>query len=1186
MNFRSLRSLAAISAITLAGVTANALTLTSVTPENNSVVEQIGSADILLAFDQTPDLVSWEDADKVVSITCSDGMVYQGKLNTYQDWSAGWPPNVYIAVQLSSDIEDNGTYTLTIPAGKICEDGNYDNVNEELTFTWYIGQAPVVKNTFAPLRVEPESGSTLETIGTNDIKVYFKGEYMLTDEAFESNLLNCVRLKDENGNVVATSDILWDAYNTATGETLIEVKFIEDITDDGTYTITFPEGIFAPSGETEPYNEEFTLTYTVFNPANNTGTLNLKKVVPAVGEVEAIPASIELYFDKTPDFNWDLTDDDATEFSITDEKGNVVQTATFRSVGGGWGSPVYIPLNFQAAIEAAGTYTLTIPAGRFTVEGDTEIQNKELKLTWTIKGVEVGGDDTNCDYTFEYVKAYFGSQSAQGIYSYKQEGGAFDGALITWGENAKYNPNVKPYVEDENGNRTMCTSMFDFSGETRINFNAEETKLWLSGEYTLVLPKGFAGTAAWKESGYTEGVCNDEIIIPFTYEQDPGLGIEIPDYQMEVTKFGFYNGSTAIVDFTQNPATCPNITGGSTKKFLFGSNKNEIANDIYVEVKDETDNEIMWNVWTYKQATTSVDNVITINGKNSDGDFEVEFSNSRFTLEFLQGHEYAVTVKLYHQFEGVPEADLICYDSAVARFTGTTKAYEYSPVTIDALSIPEGGDIANHAKSAITITFSAPVNITGSDNYTRFVGEGQSAYENIVSNADRTQWTLQPKESSINACNGVADYRFQAKDDQGRTLRSEVYYTSGQKDGTYITLSYSCFLGGAQISVDPEDGTEVEELYAFTFTAPSASHKNIGYQGVNPNGKLIYGELCDSKGNVVAKIDGNDYVSTESGEYNIDCQMHLDHKIVAPGTYTLNIPGALFMTGTESAAKANKPMSFTYTILGDEVENFDALDFSIGDSEKHSHLGVVHAMVPGTVTANPGASFILKKGDVQLASTPVLAFHHNGNTMLYGHFNNERTVTNEVYTVVLPEGSVTDESNGAVNNALESNYRGMGSEAEYVNVALSIGDYVSTVHKAVKGESHEVNVSEGDDWKLTELTLNGADVTSGVSNGLYVIPADKMDNDVELEAKFDYNKPVSFDFTTGVENIEGCVYSVKKEGGKLVITGLTVGDIVRVYTVSGMQLANAVADYSKLNLSIGEGVYVVTINDTVLKVRL
>lgn len=1081
MNLKALRSLAAIATVALTATAANALTLTNVWPSMDQPLEKIEQDPIMLTFDGTASLTSaaWNDFNsRNVSILDANGnVVDKGSLGTA--WGADWGK---ICIYHDVEITDKGVYTCDIPAGIICEDENEANPAPAIHLQWTVGEAGgggEQNTSFAATLITPESGSTLEKIGKNEIFVWYPGQIMLTDEAWNNNLLNCVRVKDEKGNVVATSEVLWEGYNIPTGQTYFNINFQEDITADGTYTITIPAGIFAEEGKTSPSNEELVLTYTVYNPANNTGFLNLQKVEPAQGEVDAL-GNIFVYFDKDCDWNWDL-DSDAQNFSIYDQNGKAVSTTTFRGVAGGWGTPIYAPFYFPE-IEAAGTYTLTIPADRFTVDGDTSIKNKELVFTWTIKDPNQGGgdDDDNCTYDPEF---YVSNYPLSGNYDFSYYGSAIDMVLITWSENAVYNPNVKPYIEDANGNRIMSVSFGNFSGQTRVDFNTEDTKVMKTGDYTFVIPKGFGGTSAWKESGYTEGTCNAEARVPFHYVQDPNLDDVNNDFALEVSKFGFYNGETCVVDFLQHPETAPNMTGGSMKKWVFGSNKNEMSMDIYLEVFDVTGGaeEWLWGAGTFRQQVTSVEDVKTINGKNANNEFEVEFSNSKFTLEYYQGHQYEVRIGLYKQFDGIPEAQRICYDTYVARFTGTTKPYEYSPATIVSLSKPEGFDIASATDGQITVTFSEPVTISKNDTYTRlYAGTGMQAYEDVVSNADRTQWTFVPSASSLNGATGTCDYRFQAKDDQGRMLRSDDYYTSGEKANTYITLSYSCFLGGAAISVDVPEG-EVNSLYAFTFTAPSASHKNIGFQGMSASGKPVDIVLKDKKGNVVATVDRHDFTATESGEYNIDCRMHLDKEVNAPGEYTLCVPGAYFMTGTESTSMANKPMTFAYTIPGEVVDPEDPSD--------------------------------------------------------------------------------------------------------YVTINFSIGGYAGLGYKTVKNEEATVLIEGSDYWELDKLYLNGENVTEDVDFfGSYTIPASALAKNVTLEAEFTFNHEINFDFTTGIDNVEGCKYTVSTNADGITIDGVSVGDQIKVFSTNGMLLAEREATNEKVTISVPNGTYIVLINNVAIKV--
>lgn len=86
-------------------------------------------------------------------------------------------------------------------------------------------------------------------------------------------------------------------------------------------------------------------------------------------------------------------------------------------------------------------------------------------------------------------------------------------------------------------------------------------------------------------------------------------------------------------------------------------------------------------------------------------------------------------------------------------------------------------------------------------------------------------------------------------------------------------------------------------------------------------------------------------------------------------------------------------------------------------------------------------------------------------------------------------------------------------------------------------------------------------------------------------AEFSFKPEINFDFTSGVTEVEGCNYIVTTEADMLVIKNLPEGASVKVYNVAGMILANATATADIMKVSVPDGVYVVKINNDVLKVK-
>ncbi|MDE6683105.1 MAG: hypothetical protein K2J87_06735, partial [Muribaculaceae bacterium] len=223
------------------------------------------------------------------------------------------------------------------------------------------------------------------------------------------------------------------------------------------------------------------------------------------------------------------------------------------------------------------------------------------------------------------------------------------------------------------------------------------------------------------------------------------------------------------------------------------------------------------------------------------------------------------------------------------------------------------------------------------------------------------------------------------------------------------------------------------------------------------------------------------------------------------------------------------------------------------------------------------------------AEAPVYVSREANGHRIYADFGGKKLENGKSYDVVLPEGSVYA-ANGIVNNPeIKSAITAMPeapAAPEFISIVLNIDEYASATYRMVKGEESVLNLKAGDDWKLESLSLDGEDVTADVDeNGLYTLPA--LDKDAKLDARYAYAHNVDYDFTTGVGEIEDAPYSLGKDAGHLVISGLKGGEQIAVYTMGGMKVADLPAvpeDMNTASIALAEGqVYIVMINNTTIK---
>ncbi|MDE6083791.1 MAG: hypothetical protein K2G11_04830 [Muribaculaceae bacterium] len=255
----------------------------------------------------------------------------------------------------------------------------------------------------------------------------------------------------------------------------------------------------------------------------------------------------------------------------------------------------------------------------------------------------------------------------------------------------------------------------------------------------------------------------------------------------------------------------------------------------------------------------------------------------------------------------------------------------------------------------------------------------------------------------------------------------------------------------------------------------------------------------------------------------------------------------------------------------------------------HSHADVFSFVTESEIKAGEGATMKLMDGEESVAEAPVYVSRETEGYRAYADFGGQKLENGKTYDVVLPEGSVYA-ANGIVNNPeIKSALTAMPEQEaapEFISVKLNIDEYATATYRMVKGEESVVDLKAGDDWKLESLSLNGDDVTSEVSEqGLYTLPA--LNEDATLDATYTYAHDITYDYTTGVGNIEDCPYSLLKDGSHLVISGLNGGDMIAIYTAGGMmitELPSVPAEMDKASIDLANGqVYIVRINNVSIK---
>lgn len=401
----------------------------------------------------------------------------------------------------------------------------------------------------------------------------------------------------------------------------------------------------------------------------------------------------------------------------------------------------------------------------------------------------------------------------------------------------------------------------------------------------------------------------------------------------------------------------------------------------------------------------------------------------------------------------------------------------------------------------------------------------------------------------------------------------------------------------------PAEGESLEtlenlQIFFNTFTYDAATYyPEFANSSLEAGYNTIY--LYEGEKEEPVKAINVDMKWNNSNQYWIEPNAPLNYKMYEGVDYKIVVPAGMFISSHNNLGKVVANPEFVLNLKGaSSLAGLELSALSIAEGGKHSHVGVVSSTVKTTVTPAENAKFVLKNGDDIVAEAAVKAHNDNGEAFVYGDFTGVETEKGKEYTVTLPMGSLIGADGIVTNPEVSANFSGLDVDKEpevvyvqpeHVNVYLEVGDHVAVAHKVAKEQDATVNVAPTENWILSKLTLNDADVTEDVAaDGNYTIPAASLKEDANLKAEFAYNGTPMFDFTTSVDGIvDGCDYKVYSDNNDLVIENVPANAKVAVYSVAGLKIAEEsnLGDTDIIRISLNPGVYVVIINNDALKVK-
>ena len=319
--------------------------------------------------------------------------------------------------------------------------------------------------------VDPAPDATVEKIST--IKFGYA-------DGIQASWFDNITILDKTRNVVAKSvDVTsvipegeegnWDYIVKE-----VVVSFNNEITENGTYTVVVPEGMFnldlSAQGFNTKNNREATFNITVDNGDTPSQAMHVS-ANPQEGEVGSLK-DFEFTF---MDYNSCAWTYEAMPF-ISDGDGNKLATISNVDYGTGLNQLV---CSLKGEITEPGTYILTIPAGAVTYNDDPDNLNSEVTFTYTI------ADKSNEDVTITPAAGNVSEIPAL--------------LILTFNDQTEVGASGNCTLVDDKGNSYKAELGIYWEGAlNELQIELADGAITAEGTYTLTIP---AGAVSYGSSG-------------------------------------------------------------------------------------------------------------------------------------------------------------------------------------------------------------------------------------------------------------------------------------------------------------------------------------------------------------------------------------------------------------------------------------------------------------------------------------------------------------------------------------------------------------------------------------------------------------------------------------------------------------------------------------------------------------
>lgn len=150
-------------------------------------------------------------------------------------------------------------------------------------------------------------------------------------------------------------------------------------------------------------------------------------------------------------------------------------------------------------------------------------------------------------------------------------------------------------------------------------------------------------------------------------------------------------------------------------------------------------------------------------------------------------------------------------------------------------------------------------------------------------------------------------------------------------------------------------------------------------------------------------------------------------------------------------------------------------------------------------------------------------------------------------------------------------------------LTVTVKDQSQMTYSVLEGQAVTIAVKPAEGFKVLSATFN--DETVKVVDNTLTTPAIEEDSDLTVE--FAWDGDIRFEYSAGIETINGCDFRVYREGNTIVIENIESYSQVNVFTLSGAKLGSSFSDeLDTVRINVEPGIYIITINGFAIKVNL